>query len=265
MTNDAPNRRTTNWTERTTPGRFAGSTVIITGAASGIGRATAARVAREGGRVIAVDVSAQGLADLVEQLPGVDIVTVIGDITVQSDIDAIVAAAGGSVDGLANVVGIQDDFSPLHETTDAMWDRVIAINLTGIFKLTRAVLPLMLDAGRGSVVNVASGAGLLGSASGNAYTASKHAVVGLTRSAAFMYAQQGIRVNVVAPGAVSTGMPTPAHLSDYGRARLAPFHALIPRIATSEELAASITFLLSDDGVNINGAILSSDGGFSVQ
>jgi len=80
-----------------------------------------------------------------------------------------------------------------------------------------------------------------------------------------MYAQKGIRVNVVAHGGVATGIPSPAHVSEYGRARLAPFHALMPRIATAEELAASITFLLSDDGVNINGAILSSDGGFSVQ
>jgi len=255
----------TSWVEQITPGRFEGRTVVVTGAASGIGRATAARVAREGGRVVAVDVSAQGLAGLVEELSDVAVVTVTADITAQADIDAIVAAADGRVDALANVVGINDDFSPLHETTDAMWDRVLAINLTGAFKLTRAVLPLMLDAGHGSIVNVASGAGLKGSASGNAYTTSKHAMIGLTRSAAFMYAQSGIRVNVVAPGGVATGMPSPVNVSDYGRARLAPFHALIPSMATAAELAASITFLLSEDGVNINGAVLSSDGGYSAQ
>jgi NAD(P)-dependent dehydrogenase (short-subunit alcohol dehydrogenase family) len=146
-----------------------------------------------------------------------------------------------------------------------MWDRVIAINLTGTFKLTRAVIPLMLDAGHGSVVNVASGAALKGSAAGYAYTASKHAVVGLTRSAAFMYAQRGIRINTVAPGAVATGIPFPPYVSEYGRDRVAPFFALIPIPATAEQLAASITFLLSEDAVNIYGAILSSDGGWSVQ
>ena len=253
------------WRERVTPGRFDGKTVIVTGAASGIGRATASRIAREGGRVIAVDITADRLAGLVESLPDAAIVAVAGDITVQADIDSIVAAAEGRVDALANVAGINDDFSPLHETSDAMWDRVIGINLTGGFKLSRAVLPVMLEAGRGSIVNVASEAGLRGNASGNAYTVSKHGVVGLTKSAAFMYAKQGIRVNAVAPGGVATGIPFPANVSEVGAARLAPFQNAIPSVATAEELAASITFLLSDDAVNINGAILASDGGWSVQ
>ncbi|WAC52230.1 MULTISPECIES: SDR family NAD(P)-dependent oxidoreductase [Frigoribacterium] len=253
------------WRETVTPGRFAGKTVIVTGAASGIGRATASRVAREGGRVVAVDLFADKLEALVASLPDADVVTVAGDITKQDDIDAIVAAAGDRIDALANIAGINDDFSPLHETSDAMWDRVIGINLTGGFKLSRAVIPVMLGAGRGSVVNVASEAGLRGNASGNAYTVSKHGVVGLTKSAAFMYAKQGIRVNAVAPGGVATGIPFPANVSEAGSARLRPFQAAIPTIATAEELAASITFLLSDDAVNVNGAILASDGGWSVQ
>jgi NAD(P)-dependent dehydrogenase (short-subunit alcohol dehydrogenase family) len=253
------------WRERVTAGRFAGKTVIVTGAASGIGRATASRVAREGGRVVAVDLFADKLEALVADLPDADLVTVAGDITEQDDVDRIVAAAGGRIDALANVAGINDDFSPLHETTDAMWDRVIAVNLTGGFKLSRAVLPVMQEARRGSIVNVASEAGLRGNASGNAYTVSKHGVVGLTKSAAFMYADQGIRVNAVAPGGVATGIPFPAGVSEVGSARLRPFQAAIPSIATAEELAASITFLLSDDAVNVNGAILASDGGWSVQ
>ncbi|ROP78756.1 NAD(P)-dependent dehydrogenase (short-subunit alcohol dehydrogenase family) [Frigoribacterium sp. PhB107] len=255
------------WREKATPGRFTGKTVVVTGAASGIGRATASRVAREGGRVVAVDLFADKLEALVADLPDIDValVTVAGDITAQEDVDRIVAAADGRIDALANIAGINDDFSPLHETSDAMWDKVIAVNLTGAFKLSRAVLPLMQEAGRGSVVNVASEAGLRGNASGNAYTVSKHGVVGLTKSAAFMYAGQGIRVNAVAPGGVATGIPFPATVSEVGSARLRPFQAAIPSIATAEELAASITFLLSDDAVNINGAILASDGGWSVQ
>lgn len=255
----------TGWVEKVTGGRFDGQTVIVTGAASGIGRATASRIAREGGRVVAVDISADRLAELAGSLPDGSVVTVVGDITGQEDIDSIVAAAGDRIDALANIAGVNDDFSPAHETSDAVWDRTIGINLTGGFKLTRAVLPAMLQAGRGSIVNVASEAGLRGNASGTAYTVSKHGVVGLTRSAAFMYGPQGIRVNAVAPGGVATGIPMPAHPSESGMARLTPFQQQIPSIATAEQLAASITFLLSDDGVNVNGAVLPSDGGWSVQ
>lgn len=113
-------------------------------------------------------------------------------------------AAGDRIDALANVAGINDDFSPAGETTDAVWDRVIATNLTAPFKLMRAVLPVMEKASRGSILNVSSEAGLRGNASGNAsgnaYTASKHGIIGVTRSAAVMYGPKGIRVNSVAPG-----------------------------------------------------------------
>ena len=256
---------TSGWAEQVTPGRFAGKTVIVTGAASGIGKATASRIAREGGRVIACDIAADKLDAFRAELPSADVVTVAGDLTQQEAIDRVIAAAGERIDGLANVAGINDDFSPAGETPDAVWDRVIAINLTAPFKVMRAVLPLMEAAGRGSILNVSSEAGLRGNSSGNAYTASKHGIIGVTKSAAFMYGPKGIRVNSVAPGGVATGIPMPPHMSEYGSARLAPFQQAIPTVATAEHLAASITFLLSDDAVNINGAILASDGGWSVQ
>ena len=255
----------TGWQEVIAQGRFQDRTVIVTGAASGIGRAVASRVIQEGGRVVAVDISTDRLADLATQHTGAGVVTVAGDITSQKDIDAIIAAADGRIDALANVAGINDDFSPLHETSDATWDRVLAVNLTGAFKLSRTAIPLMLAAGRGAIVNVTSEAGLRGNAAGNAYTVSKHAVIGLTRSAAFMYGPQGIRVNAVAPGGVATGIPMPANVSQAGLARLSPFRSTIPTVATAEQLAASITFLLSDDATNINGVVLASDGGWSVQ
>jgi NAD(P)-dependent dehydrogenase (short-subunit alcohol dehydrogenase family) len=255
----------TGWTEQITPGRFAGKTVIVTGAASGIGKATASRIAREGGRVIACDIAAEKLDAFRAELPDADIVTVAGNLTEQDAIDRVVAAAGDRIDGLANVAGINDDFSPAGETPDAVWDRVIAINLTAPFKLMRAVIPAMEAAGRGAILNVSSEAGLRGNASGNAYTASKHGIVGVTKSAAFMYGPKGIRVNSVAPGGVATGIPFPPNVSEAGSARLAPFQGSIPTVALAEHLAASITFLLSDDAVNINGAILASDGGWSVQ
>lgn len=251
------------WQENATPGRFAGRTVIVTGAGSGIGQATALRVAREGGRVVAADISKQRLDDLVAENAGLDLVPVAGDISTEETVAAVVAAAAGRVDALANVAGIMDNFAPVHEVDDDLWDRVFRINVTALMRLTRAVVPLMLEAGEGSVVNVASEAGLRGSAAGAAYTASKHAVTGLTRNSAVMYGPRGLRFNAVAPGATITNIEANWG-SELAAGRLGPLmQANIPAPATAAQLAASITFLLSGDGTNINGAILASDGGWS--
>jgi len=262
-TDDGDEPDAATWREQVTAGRFEGRTVIVTGAGSGIGRATANRIVREGGRVIAVDVSATRLEELTAEHGGERVVAVTADITDADGVAAIVAAAGPRIDGLANVAGIMDDMSPLHEVSDAIWERVFAVNVDGMFRLTRAVLPLMLAAGTGSIVNIASEAGLRGSAAGAAYTASKHAVVGLTRSAAFMYAPRGIRINAVAPGPVATNIAGPDMSGEYQQ-RIAAAMTMLPPIAEPDQLAASITFLLSDDGTNVNGVILPSDGGWSV-
>lgn len=253
------------WRERVVPGRFDGRTVIVTGAASGIGRATASRIVREGGRVIAADVSEDRLKELAAEFGEDVLVAVAGDITKDEDVQRIVAAAGSRIDGLANVAGVVDDFTPIHEVSDEVWQRVFAVNVDGMFRLTRAVVPSMLAAGSGSIVNIASEAALRGNAAGVAYTASKHAVIGITRNSAFMYGPNGIRVNAVAPGGVATGMGASGTNSEFGQQRTGDFLRLIPPIAVAEQLAASITFLLSDDGVNISGAVLPSDGGWSVQ
>jgi len=248
----------------TTPSRFTDKTVIVTGAGSGIGRATAVRIAAEGGRVIATDVVADRLDALRAELDGHDVEIVVGDVTAPATIDAVLAAAGARVDGLANVAGIMDRFLPPTEVDDATWERVFSVNLTGPMRLTRAVLPLMIDAGKGAVVNVASEAALRGSTAGVAYTASKHAVVGFTKSVAFFHGPQGIRANAVAPGAVATNIEAPMG-SEYAAGRIGPISQLIvPAAAQAEQLAAAITWLLSDDSANVNGAVLPSDGGWSV-
>ncbi|RUR00948.1 SDR family NAD(P)-dependent oxidoreductase [Labedella endophytica] len=250
------------WAERIDGGRFSGKTVIVTGAGSGIGRATASRVAREGGRVIAVDISQDRLDDLAATHSGADIVAVVADITDDAAIASIVEAAGERVDALANVAGIMDDMTPIGEVSDAVWSRVFRINVDGTMKLMRAVIPGMLENAAGSIVNVASEAALRGSAAGVAYTASKHAVVGLTKSSAFMYGPSGIRVNAVAPGPTITNIEA-TFASPLGAERVRTGMAVMPEAAESEALAASITFLLSDDGVNVNGVVLASDGGWS--
>ncbi|QEO14448.1 SDR family oxidoreductase [Agromyces intestinalis] len=250
------------WEEVVTPGRFAGKTVIVTGAGSGIGRATASRIAREGGRVIAVDIFQDRLDEFAAELPDAQVVPIAGDITSDEAIAAIIAAAGEQIDGLANIAGIMDDMTPVGDLTDAVWERVMAINVTGTMKLMRAVIPAMLARGTGSIVNTASEAALRGSAAGAAYTASKHAVVGLTKSNAFMYGPSGIRTNAVAPGATITNIEA-KFASPLGAQRVRQAMAILPDAAEAEALAASITFLLSDDGVNINGVVLASDGGWS--
>lgn len=235
---------------------------MVTGAGSGIGRSTASRIAREGGRVIAVDISQERLDEFAGSLPDADIVRVAGDITDAASVAAIVEAAGAEVDGLANVAGIMDDMTPVHEVSDSVWQRVFAVNVEGTMRLMRAVLPGMLARGTGSIVNVSSEAGLRGSAAGAAYTASKHAVVGLTKSSAFMYGSSGIRVNAVAPGPVITNIEA-KFASELGAERVRKAMAVLPTPVLPEQLAASITFLLSDDGINVSGAILPSDGGWS--
>ncbi|HEV7184098.1 MAG TPA: SDR family NAD(P)-dependent oxidoreductase [Leifsonia sp.] len=246
-----------------TQDRFAGKTAIVTGAGSGIGKATALRLAGEGARVIASDIAPDRLDALKAEHPDLDLVTVAGDVSNEATIADLLAAADGRVDALANIAGIMDGFQPAAEVDDATWDRVLTINVTAIMRLTRAVLPLMIEAGTGSIVNVSSEAGLRGSAAGAAYTTSKHAVVGFTKSTSVFYTPKGIRTNAVAPGPVATNIEAP-FTSQWAGERLGPImQTTVPPIAQPEQLAAAITWLLSDDSANVSGVVLASDGGWS--
>lgn len=243
--------------------RFEGQTVIVTGAAGGIGRATAERILAEGGRVVATDVSTERL-EAFAQAAGTDrLVVVTADLTDPDAVQTVLDAAGDRIDALANVAGINDDFSAIHELTDEIWTKVFAVNVDGLVRLTRAVTQRMLEAGAGSIVHVSSEAGLRGGASGVAYTASKHAVVGITKSMAFMYSQAGIRTNVVLPGGVATGIPMQPKIAEFGSKRLEEARVIMPSLATAEQVAAPITFLLSPEASGVNGAVLTADGGWS--
>lgn len=247
----------------TTSLRFTGRTAIVTGAGSGIGRATALRLADEGARVVVTDISTERLEQLLADHPDLDLVPVPGDISTQETVDAVVAACNGRVDVLVNNAGIMDGFLPPAEVDDGTWEQVLAINITAPMRTTRAVLPLMLAAGSGSIINLSSEASMRGSASGVAYAASKHAVNGLTKSTAVFYNGQGIRCNAVAPGPVATSIGG-AFLSAYAGEILGPImHTTVPKPAVPEQIADTICWLASDDASNVNGAILPCDGGWS--
>lgn len=253
----------TPFPEVISPGRFDGLTVIVTGAGSGIGKATALRIAREGGRVVASDLSAERLDALIRENPDLDLTPVPGDVTDDAVVEANVAAADGDLYGLVNCAGIMDAFQPIGEVDDAMWQRVFAVNIDSVLKLTRAALPLLLARGRSSVVNVSSEAGLRGSCAGVAYTASKHAVVGMTLNSAVMYAKSGVRFNTVAPGPVATNIQADFRSALAGEVLGPLFGTNLPPIAQPEELAATICYLLSPDASNVTGAVVACDGGWS--
>jgi NAD(P)-dependent dehydrogenase (short-subunit alcohol dehydrogenase family) len=249
-------------------GGAAGRSVIVTGAGSGIGRSTALAFAGLGDRVVVADLNAEGARKVVEEIEaaGGTAVAVTGDLSEQAVVDEVAKTAVdrfGGVDVLVNNAGIMDRMSALADVSDAEWERVIRVNLTAPFLLTRAVLPHMLAAGGGAIVNTASEAGLRGSAAGAAYTASKHGMVGLTKNLAVMYRKQGIRANAIAPGGTATAIAVDADQEAHGPAALGPHFVNLGRLAQPEEQAAAIVFLASEAASNINGVILPVDDGWA--
>jgi NAD(P)-dependent dehydrogenase (short-subunit alcohol dehydrogenase family) len=247
-------------------GRFAGKVAVVTGAGSGIGLSTAEMIIADGGRVIAVDVVKQRLDDAAARL-GASYVPVAVDITKPEAAGTVAAAAGERVDILINNAGIMDGFLPVAEVDDATWDRVIAINLTSMMRMTRQFLPGMVAAGHGAIVNTASEAATR-TCAGVAYTVSKHGVVGLTKNTAAIYSKDGVRCNAVAPGAVATNVAgdfkSPLAAERIGAAMGATMGVVSNGVADPTTLASAICFLADDTAAaNINGVVLPVDGGWS--
>ena len=239
---------------------------LVTGAGSGIGRAIAELFVQEGARVLAADIRGDRLEEVSAALnaPGA-LATFTGNVGDRDDNARMMTAVMdtyGRLDIVVNNAGIMDDFYPLAELDDALWERVMAINLDGPMVICRRALQIMLPQGGGAIVNVASVGGLFGGRAGVAYTTSKHALIGLSRSIAYQYALQGIRCNVLAPGGVATNIEV-KNPSPLGYQRLQTTLAMIPRQGHSEELATAALFLASDDASFVNGDVLVVDGGWT--
>ncbi|MSW74733.1 MAG: SDR family NAD(P)-dependent oxidoreductase, partial [Actinobacteria bacterium] len=188
--------------------RFAGKVAIITGAGSGIGKATIVRFIEEGGTAVGIDLVQPRLLELQSELNarGLSVKIVAGDLLDSNTIARALEAAGEKIDILINNAGIMDDFVPLDELDDALWDRVLGVNVTAVMRLSREVIKKMLVTGKGSIVTTASAATFKSGIAGTAYVTSKHAVAGFVKSVATIYGPRGIRSNAVAPGAVATNI-----------------------------------------------------------
>lgn len=251
--------------------RLQGKIAIITGAASGMGLAMATRFAAEGARIVAADWNAQRLDEAVAHIKetGGAIVGAQGNIADQATAEGLIDLAlstYGGLDVLCNNAGVMDYMQGVGELSDDVWRRVLSINLDGPMFATRKAVQHMLAHGGGSIVNTASTAGIHGGAAGAAYTASKHALVGLTRNTAWMYAKQGIRCNAICPGATVTNigetMPSD-RLDPAGAQRAQSFAALAPAYLDPADIASLALFLASDESRHINGAIIPADAGWA--
>jgi NAD(P)-dependent dehydrogenase (short-subunit alcohol dehydrogenase family) len=242
---------------------------IVTGAASGMGAAIAELFAKEGAKVILADYNLEGAEAVAARIRenGGTAKAIRVDVAELTDVENMVETAVneyGTLDILVNNAGIMDGFEPVADITDEKWERIFAVNTTGVMRAMRKAIPIFLEKGSGVIINIASTGGFSGAHAGAAYVASKHAVIGLTKNTGFMYANKGIRCNAIAPGAVATNIGASIqNVNPFGMERAGMTHKLSPRSGQSEEIAQVALFLASDASSFINGAVITADGGWT--
>jgi 2-hydroxycyclohexanecarboxyl-CoA dehydrogenase len=247
--------------------RLEGRIALVTGGASGIGAATARRLAAEGARVAVADIDLDGAQSVAGEIDGAAVELDVSDVaSVTAGVSAAVSALG-DIDVLVNNAGT-DRFAFFVHTDEALWDFVLGVNLRGTIAVTHAVLDGMQKRGRGTIVNVASEAGRVGSQGSVIYSAAKAGVIGFTRAVARESSRFGVRVNAVAPGPIDTPLlnAAPTELGEIGERLKAGMIAAtsMRRIGQPEEVAAAIAFLASDDASFVTGQTINVSGGLSM-
>lgn len=249
--------------------RLEGKVAIVTGAASGMGKAIATLYAKEGAKVTVSDINQQGAKAVAEEITstGGQAIAIACNVAKEDDIQQLVdrtVEEFGTLDILVNNAGIMDNFEAAGDIEDDSWERIFAINTTGVMRGTRKALKVFLEKGSGNIINIASIGGLNGARAGAAYTASKHAVIGFTKNTGFMYANSGIRCNAIAPGGVETNIgSTMTHISEFGMGRTQLAMGANPRMGQPDEIAYVALFLASDESSFVNGTVITADSGWT--
>ena len=251
-------------------GNLGGKVALVTGASSGIGRASALAFARAGARVVVADVTVEGGQETVQLIKnaGGEASFVKADVARASEVEALVrhaVAAYGRLDCAHNNAGVEGQAAFTADDTEANWDRVLAVNLKGVWLCLKYEIRQMLTQGGGAIVNTASGAGLIGIRGGGAYVASKHGVVGLTKTAALEYAKSGIRVNAVCPGVIQTPMVERLTRQHPRAAEMMAAAHPLGRTGKPEEIAEAVVWLCSDAASFVTGHAMAVDGGYVAQ
>ncbi|WP_418791589.1 SDR family oxidoreductase [Phosphitispora sp. TUW77] len=242
---------------------------VITGGASGIGKAIAKLYAEEGAKIVVSDIDIDGAKAVVSEIESIggSSLAIKTDVTKEEDIQKLIDTAVntyGTVDILVNNAGVLDNFTSPVNMTDELWEKVFAINITGPMRTIRKCIPIFLEKGNGNIVNISSVGGLNGMRGGAAYVTTKHAVVGLTKHVGFLYANSGIRCNAIAPGAVATNISkTTTNPDSFALQRFNTLMTSHVRSGDPEEIAKIALFLSSNDSSFVNGTVILADAGWN--